>query len=77
MILEDIKNKIIEGGKNPDDFNITITESGYSVTPKWFYETKQRLPGVIYHRTQAIPEIIQAGDTAGNKKYCYPGWHRG
>ncbi|MGB3926519.1 MAG: hypothetical protein WBL14_09170 [Caldicoprobacterales bacterium] len=41
MKLEEIKQDLIHHGKNPDDFNITITENGYSVTPKWFYETKQ------------------------------------
>lgn len=41
MKLEEINQDLIHHGKNPDDFNITITENGYSVTPKWFYETKQ------------------------------------
>ena len=41
MSISEIKKQLTESGKNPDDFNITITENGYSVTPKWFYETKQ------------------------------------
>jgi hypothetical protein len=41
MVIEEIKQELIEQGKNPDDFNITITENGYSITPKWFYENKQ------------------------------------
>lgn len=41
MNIIEIKKEIISQGKNPDDFNIKITENGYSVTPKWFYENKQ------------------------------------
>lgn len=41
MTLEEIKQELIGQGKSPDDFNITIFENGYSVTPKWFYENKQ------------------------------------
>lgn len=41
MNLEDIKQELIEQCKNPDDFNIQITEEGCLVTPKWFYEIKQ------------------------------------
>lgn len=41
MELERIKQELMERGKNPNDFNIVITEDGYSITPKWFYETKQ------------------------------------
>ena len=40
-MIEEIKNQLIQEGKDPNDFNITITENGYSITPKWFYETKQ------------------------------------
>ena len=39
--LETIMQNLVEQGKNPDDFNITIMQNGYSVTPKWFYEQKQ------------------------------------
>ena len=41
MNIDEIKQELIEQGKSPDDFNIEITESGHSVTPKWFYESKQ------------------------------------
>lgn len=41
MTIEGIKESLVREGRNPSDFNITITENGYSVTPKWFYETKQ------------------------------------
>lgn len=41
MISEQIKQEIINQGKNPDDFNIKITENGYSITPKWYYEQKR------------------------------------
>lgn len=41
MDLENIREEIEKEGKNPDDFNVDIREGGYSVTPKWFYETKQ------------------------------------
>ena len=38
---EEIEQKLIEQGLDIEDFNINVTENGYSVTPKWFYETKQ------------------------------------
>lgn len=41
MTLENIKEELMKLGKDPNDFNITITENGYSITPKWFYEIKQ------------------------------------
>ena len=41
MDIETIKQELINQGKNPNDFNITLTENGYSITPKWFYENKQ------------------------------------
>lgn len=41
MGIEEIKQHLIDIGHNPDDFNIIITEHGYSITPKWFYESKQ------------------------------------
>jgi hypothetical protein len=41
MTIEEIRQELVEQGKDPDDFTILITENGYSVTPKWFYETKQ------------------------------------
>lgn len=41
MTLEEIKEKLIKDGNDPNDFNIYITETGYSVTPKWFYEPKK------------------------------------
>lgn len=41
MTIEEIKQELLEQGKNPNDFNIKITENCISVTPKWFYETKQ------------------------------------
>lgn len=40
MTVEEIKQELIEQGKDPNDFNIEITKNGYSVTPKWFYEQK-------------------------------------
>lgn len=41
MTLEDIKKELMSYGHNPNDFNIKITETGYSVIPKWYYEQKQ------------------------------------
>lgn len=41
MKLNKIRQEIIDRGQSPDDFDIKITENGYSITPKWFYETKQ------------------------------------
>lgn len=41
MRKEEIINGIIASGQDPNDFEVKIFESGYSVTPKWFYETKQ------------------------------------
>lgn len=41
MNIEEIKQGLIEQGINPEDFKINTSENGYSVTPKWFYETKQ------------------------------------
>lgn len=40
MTYQDIAQEIINTGQNPDDFNITVTEGGYSVTPKCYAETK-------------------------------------
>ena len=36
-----IEQELINQGRDPDDFYIKITENGYSVIPKWFYEIKQ------------------------------------
>lgn len=41
MTIDEVKQELIKQGKDPDDFNIEITENGCSVTPKWFYEQKQ------------------------------------
>ncbi len=41
MTIEEIKQELIEQGKDPNDFNIKIIENGYTITPKRFYETKQ------------------------------------
>lgn len=41
MIIDNIKQDLINNKQNPDDYDITITEYGYKVVPKWFYETKQ------------------------------------
>lgn len=38
---EEIKQELIEQGLDIEDFNINVTENGYSITPKWFYEQKQ------------------------------------
>lgn len=40
-MIDEINQQIIAAGENPEDFNIKIEENGYSVSPKWFYETKQ------------------------------------
>lgn len=40
MTIEEIRQELAEQGKDPDDFNITINGNGYSITPKWFAETK-------------------------------------
>ena len=41
MTMEEIKQNLKNKGKDISDFDIKITEIGYSITPKWFYETKQ------------------------------------
>lgn len=41
MTLVNIIEELINQGKDPNDFNIKILEDGYSISPKWFYETKQ------------------------------------
>ena len=41
MTLEEIKQELIDQSKDPNDFNIKITENGHSITPKWFYENKK------------------------------------
>ncbi|EGW39092.1 hypothetical protein [Desulfosporosinus sp. OT] len=41
ITLEQVEQELIQQGADPNDFNIKITETGYSVTPKWFYENKQ------------------------------------
>lgn len=38
---DEIINSIIEQGLDPNDFEISITGCGRTVTPKWFYETRQ------------------------------------
>lgn len=40
-MIERIKQELYEQGEDLNDFNVTITKNGYSITPKWFYETKQ------------------------------------
>ena len=41
MKYEDIVKELSKTDKDIDDFNIKVTENGYSITPKWFYENKQ------------------------------------
>ncbi len=41
MELIDIEKELIKHGKDPKDFNINITENGYSTSPKWYFENKQ------------------------------------
>lgn len=41
VMIEEIKNQLMQEGKNPDDFEINVVGDSYSVTPKWFYEQKQ------------------------------------
>lgn len=41
MNIDDIKLEMIGNGQDPDDYDITITNYGYKVEPKWFYEMKQ------------------------------------
>lgn len=43
MTIEEIKEQLREQGKDSNDFNITVLENGYSISPKWFYETKQKI----------------------------------
>lgn len=38
---EEVRQNLLEQGKDPNDFNIVVTENGHSITPKWFYENKQ------------------------------------
>lgn len=40
MKINEIKQELIEQGKNPNDFDIELLENVYSITPKIFYETK-------------------------------------
>ena len=40
-MIGQLEQELIEQGKNPNDFNIRVTENGHTITPKWFYETKQ------------------------------------
>lgn len=39
--MSNIENELRAKNLDPDDFNIILTDNGYQVTPKWFYETKQ------------------------------------
>lgn len=41
MTIDEIKQKLVEQGKDPNDFNIKIMQNSYSYTPKWFYEHKK------------------------------------
>lgn len=41
MNIADIHEDLRASGKDPNDFTIRFLDNGYSVTPKWFYETKQ------------------------------------
>jgi hypothetical protein len=41
MTLEEIKQELLKNGKDPEDFDIVISESGHLVTPKWYYQHKQ------------------------------------
>lgn len=40
-MIEEIKNQLMQEGKDPNDFEIDVVGDSYSVTPKWFYEQKQ------------------------------------
>ena len=39
--MEDIINQLLADGKNPDDFNIEITENMVKVIPKWSFQPRQ------------------------------------
>jgi len=40
-MIEEIKNQLMQEGKDPNDFEIDVVGDSYSITPKWFYEQKQ------------------------------------
>ena len=40
-MIEEIKNQLMQEGKDPNDFEIDVVGDSYSITPKWFYENKQ------------------------------------
>ena len=42
MGIEQIRQNLIDQGFDPDDFDIEITEEGYKVTPKWYWEHLQK-----------------------------------
>lgn len=54
MVIEDIKQELIGQGQDPEDFNITITENGYAITPKWFYEAKQIAKKEVEKETEQL-----------------------
>lgn len=41
MDIGTIKQELLKQGQNPEDFDIQVFEHGYSITPKWFHETKK------------------------------------
>lgn len=57
MTEEEIKQELIEQGKDPADFTIKIYENRVSVTPKPSYEAKKIIENVI--KKEKIKERIE------------------
>ena len=62
MTLAELENMLIEQGKDPNDFNITINEDSYSIAPKWFYEQKQIAK---QEDKPIIEDVNDVGETIG------------
>jgi hypothetical protein len=60
-MLDEIRQQLINAGKNPEDYNIIITDTDISVTKK----TKDQIIRELRERTQliqmALDEIILGG----------------
>ena len=41
MTREEIEQKLIDNGKDPNDYNIEINNQGYSIVAKWYCENKE------------------------------------
>ena len=68
MTIEQVRQQIIDDGKNPDDYSIFISENGYSVwkkehAPNWMKSAEQQAEyGDLQVLAELYYELMKAGE---------------